>query len=384
MSLFRLTVQLGNLLAASALLLQAQTPSDQAIASTGPNGNAGISRAEFAEPAVPADPLELVTGDAQAIQTAEQRAAIANMLANAHALSNVRAFPYYRKTAFLSYGGSSSDGSWQLEDTSPGSNLYRWSAQGPGYSAIHLFDHRMLYSNQPGVSIPVRLAQVRSAIFFTRPVVGPRATLRTATASLNGAALTCILLSHMGAAKGATGGRRWAESEYCIENASGALILYSAVPGLYVYYDYSQAIRFHDRVIPNRFTINQAGHTIIEAQTLKVSDPPDNPSLFQPDGLNQVGVGFPMTAPATLRRVIPSPIPPPGSSQVVAIHGMRSATGEITDLELLASSNSALNQTALELASKWQSETVPDDPEPGATPQSHEVLITLTFAGIQR
>jgi len=338
----------------------------------------------LAEPPVPPDPLELVTGDAQPVQNAEQRASVVKLLLNAFAISNVRAYPYHRRTSFNAFGTTSSDGAWQLEDMSPGPNLYRWTAQDPSYSVTNLYVDKILYSNEPSGTVPLRLTQVRTAIFFTRPVAGPRATLRTFPAEFNGSALTCILLSHRGAAKGATGGRSWRESESCIDNASGALVTYSAVPGLYIAYDYSQAIHFHNRLIPNKFTITEAGHTIIEAQTVSVSDPPQDPSLFQPAGLAQVGAGSLMSAPWTFRSLVPTPAVPPGSTQIVTLHGLQSASGQTTGLEVLASSNTALNQSALEMASNSSAREPSDDPEPGATPQSHEVLYTVVFVPAQK
>lgn len=71
-----------------------------------------------AEPAVPPDPLELVTGNAQPVQDVGQRAEIINLLLNAHRLSNVRAQPYDLKTTFTASGSSASSGVWQLEDMS--------------------------------------------------------------------------------------------------------------------------------------------------------------------------------------------------------------------------------------------------------------------------
>jgi len=368
------------LLATSAQLLFAQTPSTQTRSMPGPLGNTTGLRLQVSEPAVPRDPLELVTGDAQPVETADQRATVTQMLFQAFSLSNVRAFPYDRKTAFTSLGSASSEGNWQLEDISPGEDFYRWSAQGPSYSVVNLFNNRMLYSDQPGAAIPLRLAQVRSAMFFLRPVVGPRATLRTASSNFNGISLECILLSHMGAAKGVVGGRHWNESEYCVDTASGTLITLSLAPGLYVLYDYSQAIHFHDRVVPNKFTITEAGRTVIEAQTTSVSDPPTNNSLFQPSGLSQVGVGALMTAPWNFPNSVPSAAVPSGSAQVVVVHGMQSPSGQVTDTEVIASSDSTLDSAALNVAAKWQ-QRAPDDAEPGTTPQSHEILVTITFLG---
>ena len=185
LSLFRSLPRRSGYLVLSALLITAQVPSGQ-----------------LPEPAVPADPLELVTGDAQPVASAEARAAVIKSLLNAYALSNIRAYPYDRKTTFTTFGTTPSDGAWQLQDTSLGDGLYRWTAQGPAYSAINLYQDQMLYSNQPSATMPVRLSQVRTAIFFMRPMTGPYAKLRTIATSLNGTALNCILLSGSGSILG--------------------------------------------------------------------------------------------------------------------------------------------------------------------------------------
>jgi len=163
-----------------------------------------------AEPAVPSDPLELITGNAQPVQDVSQRAEIINLLLNAHRISNVRAQPYDLKTTFTASGAAASSGLWQLEDMSAG-GFYRWTAQGPGYSAVNLQSNRIMYSNQPANSLPLRLLQVREAIFYSEPMVGPRASLRTARSSVNGVDVVCALISHNAlhrARRAAAGGRK--------------------------------------------------------------------------------------------------------------------------------------------------------------------------------
>ena len=134
-------------------------------------------------PPVPADALELVTGEAQPVQDAQQRIAAISLLNKARDLSNVRAQPYDLRTSFSTTGGPGPDGNWMLEDTARG-RAYRWTADGPNYSAINLYPDSTangLYGNQPSGTLPLRLMQVRGAIFFTYPVMGPQASIRTAT-----------------------------------------------------------------------------------------------------------------------------------------------------------------------------------------------------------
>ncbi|PYS54660.1 MAG: hypothetical protein DMG13_07435 [Acidobacteria bacterium] len=50
-----------------------------------------------------------------------------------------------------------------------------------------------LYGNVPGGAIPLRLAQVRAAMFFTYSHIGPGASVRTA-GFLDGAEQHCLLI----------------------------------------------------------------------------------------------------------------------------------------------------------------------------------------------
>ena len=327
------------------------------------------------EPPVPADPLEAVSGNAEAVQTPEQRQAVVTLLNSARAKSNVRAQPYHLVTTFQSFGSSTSDGAWSLDDISPRRELYRWTAQGPGYSATNLYTNQLLYTNQPSLAIPMRLAQVREAIFFTYPPMGPYASLRTATGYLNGVQLNCVLTSTLGG-RTFSGGRNWEESEYCVDANLGLLMTYSPAPGVYVHYDYSNAIQFHGKVIPGGFTISEAGRPLLEARTQSITDPGNaNPAMFDPSGLVSTGFGSIMTPPVRVRWGSGAGN---GSStlNIVELHGMSSPDGRISEVEIVASSNPGLNDAALQWAGNWQPQ---NQPQNGSTPQSHEVFFTYEF-----
>ncbi|MGA2882514.1 MAG: hypothetical protein ABSG13_26470 [Bryobacteraceae bacterium] len=342
---------------------------------------------ELAEPPVPSDPLELVTGNAQPAQDVNQRAEIITLLENAHKHSNVRAQPYDLKTTFT-VTGSLSPGVWQMEDTSPGANLYRWTVQGPSYSAVNLSANHIFYSSQPATGLPLRLVQAREAIFYAKPLVGPRATLRTANASLNGADLLCALIAHNAMSPAGTGGRLWEEEEYCVDSKAGTLVTYSPAPGSYIVYDYSKAVPFHGKLIPNGFTITQAGQTIVEAQTESVTAPANNPAAFQPAGLNQIGVGAVMSGTWRSRTRMPLPGGPQAAvaqttAPVVVLHGMQAPNGKVSDLEMVASSDPSLNESALAFATQWQGGMLGQQPDTGATPQSHEFMMLIQYFNMQ-
>src|SRR5689334_11754790 len=112
--------------------------------------------------AAPYDPSEPVTGGARQVTTAEERAALLELLTKAREMSNVRRHPYEMKTRFTTFG-SATDGQWFLEDAAPGPGIYRWSAQGPSFSGIFLTEKGLLSSNYEDVAFPLRLSQVRHA-----------------------------------------------------------------------------------------------------------------------------------------------------------------------------------------------------------------------------
>ena len=298
------------------------------------------------EPPVPADPLELVSGNAETVQTPEQRQTAFSLLNNARAASNVRSHAYHLVTTFTSFGSSSSDGAWSLDDLSPSSKLYRWTAQGAGFSLINLYKDQLLYSNQPAAAVPLRLAQVREAIFFVYPPMGPYMSVRTANAYLEGVPLSCVLTATGLAGTPFTGGRNWEESEYCVDPKSGLLITYSPAPGLYIRYDYTNAISFHEKTFSGKFTISESGRTVIEARTQSLSDPTAaNSALFETAGMTALGVG-PMMTPAARFRRFPGAAPSGGNGVlgIVALDGVISPDGKTSELEILASSNPTLNQ----------------------------------------
>ena len=347
--------------------------------------SAGSSFVSLTAIPVPYDPLEMVTGEARQVQNGGERAAVIELLGKAQRLSNVRLHPYDLKTAFTSYGSSSSDGQWVLEDMSPGANIYRWTAQGPSFSGIFLNANKLLSSNQAGGAMPLRLAQVRNAMWaIYYPAIGAHAVLRVANGSLNGAELRCVLVvrGFYGTSQPEfSSGRSFDEAEYCVNPQTGLLETYSPYPGLYVRYDYSSGLHFHEQTIPDRFTITERGKAVIEAKTESVSEaPPANSNLFEPTGLTPLGVGQVIVAPMMVRGRQTSPSRDVGSAgQVVVVHGMVSPDGHLSEVEVLASTNSSLEEAAVDHANKASALEMGVNTQPGTTPQSREIVFTVEF-----
>jgi hypothetical protein len=333
------------------------------------------------EPPIPGDPLELAFGNLEAVQTPEQRQAAIALLTNARERSNVGSQPYHLVITFQSFGSSASDGVWNLDDISPVNRLYRWTAQGPAYSAINLYNNELLYTNQPSAPIPLRLAQVRGAIFFTYPPAGPYASLRTATGYLDGIQLACVLTAAAIGGRTFSGRRNWEESEYCVDPTSGLLMTYSPAPGVYIRYDYSNAVQFHGKTIPGGFTISESGRPLVQAKIQSVTDPGSvNPAIFDPSGLTAIGVGSMMTPTERIRwgaGALPNEI---GALSIVELHGVSSPEGRINELEIVATSDPSLNEAALQRAGNFK---LWNPPQNGTTPQSREVYFSYEF-GQQR
>lgn len=329
-----------------------------------------------AQPNVPPDPLE-AAGNAEPVQDVAGRAKAINLLKNSQFLSNVRRVPYDLKTHF-----TSADGTWQIEDSSRGRDVYRWAVQSPSYSAVNLFLNRVIYSNQ-SAAIPLRLAQVHSAIFAHYPAYGARATLRIAQGNLNGTQVTCVLVSHLFNAQPAAGPRRWEEYESCIDPQSGLLISYSPVPGMYVIYDYSNSKHLGNVTLPGKFTITEAGQAVVEAEIDSLTPPATaDASLYTAAGLQPLGVGFPLSAPWRMQDIAyeGKPNARVTQGQFVVVRGMISPDGTLTEAEVLASSNPDLNQKALERAARTNRMMSQED-QNGITPQSHEAFVTTLFVG---
>jgi TonB family protein len=332
---------------------------------------------------VPNDPLELVPSGAHLVQSVDERGAVIALLNKARELSNVRAQPYDLKTTFNVFFSGAGNGSWNLEDTALSREAYRWTAQGPAYSAVYLYKSNVVYSDQPAGAIPLRLIQVREAIFFTYPVVTKQTQLRAANGYLNGVELQCALVQQRPQSPGEIlpSGRGWDEFEYCVDPKSGELITYSRAPGIYVHYDYSKAFHFHKQIIPGAFNVSVARDTVIEAKTESVSDPAESAGKqFEAGNLSQLGVGSVMTSPVGAFMGLRAPgdtVSNRSMRDVVAVDGELWPDGRVSDLEILASTNEGLNQFALRSAGQWRQPGIPQN-QPGTTPQTREVIFRFT------
>ena len=375
-------------LAAAAALLVPGAVRAQDSAPPPPPGFAHVSLRTVPPPALPYDPLELVTTEAQPTDDPVQRAAALALLEHARGLSNVRAHAYDLNTIFTSVDTTGQSAEWALEDASPARDIYRWSADGPGYSGMFLAKDGLLSSNRPTNDVPLRVEQVRDAIFFAYTWAHQHASVRTSAAALNGAELQCVLIAHDVGTHTPTGARNWNEYEYCVDAGTGLLATYSPVPGIYYHYDYADAVHFHGTIIPGGFTISEGGREVVEARTLSVTDPVGaSAAMFSGDGLTPLGTG-PSTEGPEIYSVVGSrpPMSPQGSNsplaqQIVVVAAIAGKDGHLNEPEILATTAEELNETAIDSANKFANMQCGCGPgtAPGAVHPSHEVIYVICF-----
>ena len=225
---------------------------------------------------IPANPLELATGVTQVPATAADRAGIVSLMDRAfqNHFMHLRGTPPYALQ--LSFNASASTlypaGSGTLQQTWVSGENWRWSASFGNYSQLQISSNAAVYGQNPAI-MPLRIRTLRQAVFAPIPSgEGRRSTIRTANALWNGANVTCILLSAGQNEQTPAQWRQWYETEYCIDPTTALLQIYSMAPGIYAAYDYSNALRFHDKTLPGRITVTENGATVLEVQLTSITD----------------------------------------------------------------------------------------------------------------
>jgi hypothetical protein len=207
---------------------------------------------------LPYDPLELATGPTAVPDTPQKRELVLNLLEHARQNNGMHApgtTPFSMKVSFNSTGTSRYTGFGEIEETWMSPSTFRWSARLGDYSQLRIFHDGAAYDDKPRGSIPLRIQMVRQSVFW--PVTGrfTPALLRMATASWQGTEVACMLVSDAMNDATPTPGRRWEETEYCIDPKSGLLRTYSEAPGIYNVYDYSEKFEFHGRTLARQISI---------------------------------------------------------------------------------------------------------------------------------
>jgi hypothetical protein len=245
-----------------------------------------------------------------------------------------------------------------------------------GYTLLRISSNAAVYDQNPNSIIPLRLKMLANAVFA--PVQGAprRETIRTANVEWKGAQITCILTSAESNPQTAENGRQWYETEYCIDPATGLLDIYSIAPGIYTVYDYTNALNFHDRVLPGKVTITENA-AVVEAQLTSVADTDSAASggLLTPTAqMISQGAATALALPGRF----PIRVPMAGAATViqpVIVHAVIESDGKVLESEALQTSS--VSATALNLVNGMKFPA--PKPASGASAMEREAFINVQF-----
>jgi hypothetical protein len=270
--------------------------------------------------------------------------------------------------SFNASGAVSYTGPGELTETWSSGRAWRWTSSLGSYSQVRVGSNGALYDDKRVAQVPMRVQMLRGAVFGPIRVNTSGAMIRSAAVQYNGHPATCILLSR-GAAPEASG-RSWVETEYCVDDATGLLDVYSEAPGMYAYYDYSRGLEFHGRTLPNHVTIYVAGASVIDAQVSVADAPSADASLFTPTAemltngpvLSMMyGMRFPVIAQGA----------PGNAISPVIVHATLDSEGKAMEQEVASAADPSLVQPAMELV---KSETFASSDSP-----QRDVYINVRF-----
>ncbi len=295
---------------------------------------------------IPSDPLEIVSGQVQAVDAPASREAVVQLLVRARNNYALRTAGrgYDLKVTFTvnANGQTEYDGAWQMEDLFDPQLGLRWTAKAEaGYKTTQISSQEKYYGEGTSAVIPLRLQEARAALFGPIPAGNfSRAAIRTSAATFNGAQVTCVLLS--GSRNAAASGRSWDETEECIDPQSGLLKVHSQVPGRYFAYDYSNAPQLGGHVLPSKVTVTEGGKTVSEIDVESITDlPAADSSLFVPT--EEMKARGPSVALGEAQKLSvfsqPRPFPAGAMLHPVCVFGLVTPSGQLVEAHSLQPSD---------------------------------------------
>ena len=174
-----------------------------------------------------------------------------------------------------------------------------------------------------------------------------------ATANWQGTEVACMLISGAGNDATPTPGRRWEETEYCIDPKTGLLRTLSEAPGIYTVYDYSGALQFHGRTLARQISTVEGGATVLQIHIESIEDAHSDPGQFVPTHkMISKGPGAVMVGPFRFPETVNVPTGYSGTVQPVIIHAILDEKGKVVDAEAVQG-DPALASAALGIV--WRS-----------------------------
>jgi hypothetical protein len=320
-------------------------------------------------PAVPENPNELATQNAKPVTSSKQRSAALELLEQTRRASNLFSAgePFTMKVSFTSTSNTQTQADGTMEETWLGS-AWRWTAEMGGASYGRVGTGDQVYGARADEAIPMRLQMVRSAIYSP---IAPRlgqAVIRSATVNYQGHEVACFLLS---GGVGIVGPRFWVETEYCVDPNTGLLQIWSEAPGIYVTYNYDGAMEFHGHTVAREITVTEGYDAVLQIHIDSIEDARDvNAETLVPG--QEMSPSFLLSGPFRFpMRVDPEGVAASSVIRPVIVHAtLDSQDGNVMDAEVVESSDTKLNEQALDLV--WNSGFP-------ATGMQREVFINVQF-----
>jgi beta-lactamase regulating signal transducer with metallopeptidase domain len=301
---------------------------------------------------VPPDLHELATGAVRPLTSPSDRVAALAMLERAKQTAKLHTAgtpPFRFDVSFVAGGPVQHTGPGQLTEIRTSGQSWRWTANLDGYSVVRVASGGRTMEEEHVSMFPMRVQTLREAILWTLPASPSNAQIRAAAVQWDGRPATCLLISNMTGQATLTQGRLWEEEEYCIDNASGLLQIYSIAPGTYNIYGYSRNLQFHGELFADRITIFTAGVVATDADFTIADITPADEGLLTPTP-QMLASGPVITAGLNTRFQIRTTNPLPSKLvQPVIVHAGIGGDGGVLEEEVSAASDPALAQAALDL-----------------------------------
>jgi hypothetical protein len=332
---------------------------------------------------VPENRLELASSGVHVVESPEERDALIRLMDKARSYYTFKEArqAYHVKTSFTvtSGGQTQFDGDWQLDEIYSPHLGDRLTARTGGNVFEQLKTPTANYQDTPAGIFPLRLHEARGHLLGPLESIGNlrHDLIRTVDASLNGAPVTCLLLSDgRRSAEASAPGRLWQEREECLDPQTGHLLLHSPAPGLYVLYDFSQPLKLEGKELPGKMTVIENETTVIEERVESLEAlPKADPNDFAPTA--QMRSQRPATSMAGLEKFTLRPATPSsGAIQTVVVFGLLTPDGKVAEAHPLQSSDPALNDAALQRVGqiRWRATVAA-----GADREQHELFAVVHF-----
>jgi beta-lactamase regulating signal transducer with metallopeptidase domain len=298
---------------------------------------------------IPFDPYEPVTGGIETVTAPQDRAALVALWERAKQSSKMHMpgqAPYQLDATFQAGGNAAYTGAGELTETWLSGQSWRWTAKLGGFSIVRIGYSGATVEDKHTPAIPMRVHMLRNAIFWA----GDNRTfgmmqLRKAAIVGNGKPATCVLASGMFPTPGTA--RLWEEEEYCVDNATGLLMVHSFSPGNFTMYTYG-ASPIHDRYVAEHILISSAGQIVVDAR-VSMTEPSVNATELQPTPeMLANGLATPTNLPVHFQVNFPDTAA--GSTvRPVMVHASVDGNGQVVEEELSAGADPGLVQNALDL-----------------------------------